>query len=122
MEEIKSEDGTWDKKKIVIAVLLVVLILGFGVKKFLIDTHRLDFSKEVKGVSTNSNPSIPNLDLQKILQDKLEEIKKGVSNLNLSDVASSSPQFRKALNDLKSLEQYPKNQAKEMCQKICSSF
>jgi hypothetical protein len=34
------------------------------------------------------------------------------------EIASSSPQMQKILNDIKSLEQYPANQAKEFCRQI----
>ena len=127
MEEIKSEDGMWDKKKIV-GALLILLVLGVGIKMFVLDDSA-NFSKTVKGVSVKPPSSsedqetpVSNFDLQKTLREKLEGIKAEVQNINLADIASSSPQMQKALNDLKALEEYPKNQAKELCQKICSSF
>ena len=120
MEKIKSEESVWDKKKIFFAGALLLLILGFGVKIFLLDTHKLDFSKDVKGVSSGPTP-VP-FNLRQTLQDKLEGIKEEVQNINLAEIASSSPQVQKAINDLKALEGYPKSQAKELCQKVCSSF
>jgi hypothetical protein len=35
------------------------------------------------------------------------------------EVASSSPQVQKILNDIKALQQYPANQIKDLCRKIC---
>ena len=132
MEEIISEEQKWDKKKIIGAVLSL-MIVGVGVKTFVLDARKeaLDLSPEVKGVKVEQlgsldhqpTPTIPqSFNPQKILQDKLEAIKAEVQNINIAEIASSSPQVQKALNDLKALEQYPRNQAREICQKICSSF
>lgn len=122
MEDIKSQDG-WDKKKIIIA-LLILFFLGLGLKALLFDNKIIDFplKDKVKGVSTASSPSPQSFNPQKILEQKLEGIKQEVQNLNFVDIASSSPQVKKILNDLKALEQYPINEVKELCQKICSSL
>ena len=135
MEEIKDEESySWDKKKIIAALLFLVL-LGYGVKIFAFDSHKdlksSNSSKSVIGTSIEKKITPTDqpedlfsqrFNLQKTLQDKLEDIKAEVQHINIAEIASSSPQVQKALNDLKALEQYPKNQAKELCQKICSSF
>ena len=132
MEEIKSEESHWDKKKI-IGALLALVILGFVVKVFALNAHKTNVEVSrpavkgvtVEGVSNSGDkptPTPPSFNPQKILQQKLEEIKAEVQSINIAEIASSSPQVQKALNDLKALEAYPKNQAKDLCQKICSSF
>lgn len=136
MEEI-NERESWNKKRVVI-VLLTIILLGFGVKTFVFDANKSEeviskkFLKSVKGIGTgeklssqdkSKNPSFPqNLNLEKSLQQRLEGLKQEVQNLDVLDIASSSPQVQKVLRDLKELEQYPRSQAQELCQRICSSF
>ena len=144
MEKIDPAEGVWDKKKIVIAVVLLIGLVGIGVwsKVLVLGKNRQDssfksgkssgtvagVSIEGQGESTSKNnnkmPSFsfspPNI--QEEARQKLNEIKQQVSNLNVQDIASSSPQVQKVINDLKSLQQYPKDQAKQMCENICKSF
>lgn len=78
---------------------------------------------EKKETSSNSLVSLPSSkDIQKDVEKKLEAIKEEVTNLKPLDVATSSPQVQKILNDIKTLEQYPRNQAREICENICKSF
>ncbi|MBI4080334.1 MAG: hypothetical protein HY430_01025 [Candidatus Levybacteria bacterium] len=55
-------------------------------------------------------------------QERLEQIKEQVSNLSVSDMVSSSPQVDKIIKDLQGLQQYPKNQVKDACFKICEGL
>jgi uncharacterized membrane protein len=120
MEEVNKE--TWDKKKIFLAVfLLIVLVTGayYLKKEFL--TNPSEQTKLVEGASTvaNSIESGPKINIQDAVQQKIDSIKQEVSGLNLMEVASSSPQVQKVLNDIKDLQQYPTNQIKDLCRKIC---
>ncbi len=56
------------------------------------------------------------------VQKNIDSIKQEVSSLRIEEVASSSPQIQKVLNDIKELEKYPRDQAKEMCQKLCNGL
>lgn len=56
------------------------------------------------------------------VQTKIEELKKEAAKVDVQEIASSSPQVQKVLNDLKALENAPKNQAKQTCQQICNSL
>ena len=121
MEE-KTVD-TWNKKRVLLALILLIAV---GIGAYFFKTKVLGekinlFERGVKGASTQeSKPTgTISIDLQKALKDKLDSLKKEVSNLNVTDIASSSPQVQKILNDMKSLEQYPQNQAKDICRKIC---
>ncbi len=150
MEKIDPVE-MWDKKKIAFAaVVLVALIgLGFWSKVFVLGKNKQksifqvtnEPSGVVAGASTegqdtpapsskdnNHTPSFsfspPNIqaNIQADAQQKLNEIKQQITNLNVADIASSSPQVQKVINDLKSLQEYPKDQAKQMCENICKSF
>ena len=122
MEKLE-EASSWNKKRIFTALFfLVLLAVGAYLFKTRILGEKIDFSGAVKGASTVAVPPIPNFNLQKTFQQKLEGIKQEVQSLSIVDIASSSPQVQKALNDLKALEGYPKNEVKNLCQKICVSL
>ena len=77
--------------------------------------------KSVEGANTETNVPQPNLgaNLQETVKEKINDLKQEVSGLNIMEIASSSPQMQKVLNDIKDLQQYPTNQVKELCRKIC---
>ena len=83
------------------------------------------FGKSVKGISTQKqkNVSLPKTSkLQSSLQQRLDSIKHEVSKLDIADIASSSPQVQKLINDLNALKEYPSHQIKGICEKICSGL
>jgi len=119
MEEVNKE--TWNKKKVFLAVFLLVLLVGGGFffkTRFLADSSQ---KTDVKGASTIENvvESTPGVSIQDAVKEKIDNLKQEVSGLNIVEVASSSPQVQKILNDIKALQQYPTNQIKELCRKIC---
>lgn len=129
----KSESvETWDKKKIFIT-FFVIILLGIGaysLKNALLSKN-IDFLKSVRGISiaeddktkgeSLKNRSAP-LSLQAAIKEKLDDLKKEVNSLNVADIATSSPQVQKIINDLNSLRDYPVNEAKEICQRVCSNL
>ncbi len=151
MEKIDPAQETWDKKKIGVAILALIALVGVGLwsKGFVFGKAKQNSTFQstikslgaVEGASTEgqdtSAPSSKNSDqgspfsfshpniqatIQADAQQKLNEIKQQITSLNVGDIASSSPQVQKVINDLKSLQQYPKDQAKQMCENICKSF
>ncbi|OGH18022.1 MAG: hypothetical protein A3F31_03745 [Candidatus Levybacteria bacterium RIFCSPHIGHO2_12_FULL_38_12] len=138
-QELVAE--VWDIKRIIIGVIGVVVIGagGFGVFVYVKDhgfpqkwREGKPPTKNVIGASTqkeNNSPSTSqdtkppfSLPSKNELGEKLDTIKKQVQSLSISEIASSSPHVQKVLQDIKALEEYPHNQVKDMCQKICSSF
>ncbi len=142
MDEKPMEESAWDIKKIIIAVVLLIIFLGgaFWVKANMLGIKQsaqktVQSFGSVEGASTeNTNNSSENQDtppppvvfspghLQDDAQKKLDQIKAQVANLNVQDVASSSPQVQKVVNDIKALQGYPKDQAKQMCENLCKSL
>ncbi len=123
MEEIKSEES-WNKKRIFAALFLVfLLVIGIlFLKNRILDTKSSPAEvKSVKGVSEKkkSMQEDPRINIQEAVKEKINNLKQEVAGLNIVEIASSSPQVQKIINDIKSLEQYPTNQAKEICKKIC---
>ena len=117
-----------NKKKILILVIIVIIvgILGYSAKTILFGKNKINlFGKSVKGISTQKqeNVSMPSTSkLQNSLQQKLDSIKQEVSKIDIAEIASSSPQIQKLIKDLNALKDYPGNQIKDICQKICSGL
>lgn len=123
MEEINT-GGSWNKKKIFVAGFLLVLLIvgGYLFKTRVLGENLSQQSKSVKGAATKEKNTEPEfkINIQEAVREKLNNLKQEVSGLNMLEIASSSPQVQKILNDIKALEQYPTNQVKEICKKICS--
>lgn len=121
---------SWNKKRIFAAFFLIIglIILGYFLKTKVLgeNSSPSDFPKAVKGTTSEKKENKKeqedglNINVQKAVKEKIESLKQEVSSLNIMEVASSSPQIQKIINDIKSLEQYPTNQARELCKQICS--
>ena len=74
----------------------------------------------VKGASTQSLPALP--DVKQSIQNQIDNLKNEAQNINVVDIATSSPQVQKVINDLKAIQNYPQNQLKTTCEKICSGL
>lgn len=142
MQETSFIQESWNIKRIAL-VLTILFVLGgilYGAKVFVLDKNKISpkkTSNDVAGISIQKEqvsgepedkidlkstfPSSAK-ELQVNIQQKLDAVKEEVNNLNVQDIASSSPQVQKVLSDIKNLEQYPKNQVKEACQKICDGL
>jgi hypothetical protein len=120
MKEEKVQ--TWNKKKIIITVILLMLLAigGLFLRIRLLGQNSGQNKESVKGVATQE-VAVPDIktNIQETVKEKIDSLKQQVSNLNVSDIASSSPQVQKILNDIKALQDYPANQVKEICRKIC---
>lgn len=139
MQEINLAEETWDKKKIFLGVLASVVLIGagYGLKTFVLDKYiskgsvkSTSIEREINsGTSkdessseqTNSLP-LSSSKIQGEVERKLETIKQEIRTLNVVELASSSPQIQKIINEIKTIEKYPANQAKEMCENICKSL
>mgnify|MGYP001591715551 FL=1 len=126
MEEVKTGDS-WNKKRIFAAVFLIIalIVLGYLLKTKVLSEKALptDSSKAVKGTASTKEEIKEkeelNVNVQKAVAEKIESLKQAALGLNVVEIASSSPQVQKIINDIKALEQYPTNQAKEICKQIC---
>lgn len=117
----QEEETVWDKKKIFIALFVLLFLfggLGYTARPYLNDllqTNTLVSQQtKVEGAKTQAVPQ------PQALQEKIAEIKETINNLDAGEIASSSPQVQKVMRDIKGLQDYPRNQAKEMCQQVCS--
>lgn len=129
-------EEVWDKKKILITSILLgsLVVGGVAARVYVFGKNSQpappkENVREVEGVSTaldKKNTPTPKVPLQQKIRDEVqkqvETIRDEVLALNPSEVATSSPQVQKILRDLGALEQYPKTQAKEICENICKNI
>jgi peptidoglycan hydrolase CwlO-like protein len=122
MEEVNTQES-WNKKKIFIATFLLILLIvgGFFLKTRILSDQSSRVEKTVKGVSSEKENVQPDIgtSIQEAVKEKINNLQQEVASLDVMEIASSSPQVQKILNDIKSLKQYPINQVQEICKKIC---
>lgn len=123
----KKEEIQWDKKKIILTVFVAILLIGIG---FEIKSVFLGESLEpIAKVSQNSNAQIKGASttdltngIKQSFSDNINSIKAQAQNIDIAEIASSSPQVQKVISDLKGLKDLPKNQIKSACEKICNGL
>ena len=128
MNEIKQpQQEVWDFKKIAI-FLLILAVLG-GALFFGFRNQRVLSEGEVRGTTeATEQKEVPKIEFptltnfQDTFDEKFNEIREDAENIDVVEVASSSPQIQKFLNDFKNLQNYPRNQAKEACFNACSNI
>src|SRR3989344_7457163 len=130
LEEIRSrrtherdEDlRPWDRKKILFAFLALALLTFafFYFKESLFPQQGEVGIKSSVGKNLNQNREV--LGATQRVRERIEEIQENVTNLNVVDVATSSPQIQKVISDIKALENLPRDQAKNACEQICEGL
>lgn len=138
MQKLGIVQEAWDIKRIVIGILLTttsVAAVGYGVKTQFLDKKQVveqlppSPKKSVEGAKVEEKKeekekenTLTASGIRETVEDRLESIKEEVMDLKPLDIATSSPQVQKIIKDIQSLEQYPRNQAKEICEDICKSL
>lgn len=123
-----NKEESWDVKKIFIGILVLFFLAGtaYAAKTFLLDKQKKTVvagaSVEREKVFIPTENQFFSFPSQSDIQQKINEIRGDVAKLNISEIASSSPQVQKIIHDIRSLQEYPHNQAKDICQQICSSL
>ena len=110
-EEIEE---SWNKKRVGIALIILLVIIG-GLL-YLLNNKFFKSGQNTKVLSAKD------VKLEDMVQDQIINLKKEASNINVEEIASSSPQIRKLIDDLKALGDLPKNQVKEACLNICKGL
>ncbi len=137
MQKVEFSQQSWDKKKILLTVFVLagLIIAGLGLKNYLLDSQGSNLNSapstqnSVKGSSVSPTPAptvattLPSA--QSIGQGALQSInniKQEINKLNVADLATSSPQIQKIVNDIKGLPNVPGQQAKDICLKVCNGL
>lgn len=124
MEKLEVIDEAWDVKKILAAVFIIGLIV-FTLKTYVLDKNlqnenlQVDTKVEGAAVKSDKTEEIPSQNLRKDLDQKLNDLKENVNNINVIEVATSTPAVQKVLNDIKNLQDYPKDQCLNICNNLC---
>jgi len=125
----------WDKKKIVLTILVAAALIigGLQLKSYVLGENTWgevsqapeSSSGDVKGLNLTPTPTISIPSAQEIgqgLGQNINSIKQEINTINVADLATSSPQVKKILDDIKALPSYPASQAKEICLNFCSGL
>ena len=122
----KEEEFEWDRKRIISALIvgLIIVLVVFEVKnKFYPNTDILGQSS-VKKSSEVERPEVdsPNLNVESKVGTAIDDIKNNIDEISPEEVASSSPQIQKVLQDIQGLKNLPIDKAKSTCLKLCSEL
>ncbi len=127
MKKEIEQDFEWDRKRILIGlgILSVIAIAAFELKGLFLNKNgnvlgETNINKSSEIEKPNVKP--PNINLQSEIGSTIANIKKNIGQLDTREVASSSPQIQKVLQDIQGIKDLPSSQAKEMCLKICGGI
>ncbi len=121
----ESEDIIWDKKKIFVTVVIAILIIaiGFQLKSYLIaDQNSPKVSEKLKKQVKSTNTSDLSNNIREGIEESFNNLKNQAQGLDVAEIATSSPQVQKIINDLKTLQDLPKSQLKSTCERVCSGL
>ncbi len=118
MQEVKFEES-WNKKRISTALVVLLLVAGGAVYIF---RNSLPFDTKAKRSQNQKVLSTSDYNLEEAVQKQIEGIKQQAENMNVEEIASSSPQIQNLINDLKALQNLPKDKTKEACYNICKGL
>lgn len=125
----KEEVVEWDKKKILLflASVLFLIVAGFLLRTMLLGENaslkNFSLPKAKIDVKSESTKALsPAQDIKENIQNEINSLRNEAQNINIIDIASSSPQVQKVINDLKALQDYPSNEIKKTCERICSGL
>ncbi|OGH21636.1 MAG: hypothetical protein A2629_01890 [Candidatus Levybacteria bacterium RIFCSPHIGHO2_01_FULL_41_15] len=116
-------EESWNKKRVFLA-LLSVLTIGAGFFYAFNSDILKDKKSQNLATKTQSEHSkvLSAQDFEEDVRKQVDAIKEQAANINLEEIASSSPQIQNLVNDIKALQDLPRNQAREACMNICKSF
>lgn len=122
----KDEDQwQWDKKRIIIISFfaLVLGLIAWELRGFFVPkgSSILGEKSEIKQVE-KPDVKVPNINFSADVGSKVEEIKENIENLSPEEIASSSPQVQKVLNDIGQIKNLPADRARDACIRICSAL
>jgi hypothetical protein len=118
-ENKQQDEAQWDKMKIIAFCIFIVVLLVAGL---LLKDSILGKPYTSPNVTQKINSVIPKIDVKKTVQDQINALQQEADNINLADMATSSPQVQKVINDLKALKDLPNNQLKQACLNICKKL
>ena len=130
-QEEKYEE-VWDIRKIIAGVVILLLLIAGGIAaKELILGEKLHVPTvslpSVKGIQTFNAPDQVShvkitLPSQQDVQNQIKNIQEQVGNINVAEIASSSPQVQQVLKQIENLPSGPESQVKDACMRLCNNL
>lgn len=118
-----------DKKRVAITIGIIAILVGafIVVRQIYSPTPRKPMPQSVKGIQNSlsrmsKNPPFQIPNAAEELQKKVEGIKTQISNINVADVASSSPQIQDIMRQIQNLPQLPSAVARDVCESLCKKL
>lgn len=126
---IEVQESEWDKKRIILGVFALVIVLGgalYGAKVLgLTETPDSQSTKSVAAAETQATQTVSHVstgDIKQTIDTQIASLQQQVQQLSPQDLASSSPQVQKIMQDIKALQAYPHDQAKQYCLSLCNGL
>lgn len=138
-EKEESIEEEWDRSRVIIGgVALVLLVVGgfmgknyilglFGIKDQPIPFARQSVQgAQTVNIASENPPTVPHIQYSlpstTDVTNKIQDLQKQVSHINIADVASSSPQIQQVIQQLEALPHMPGNVAKQACINVCNKL
>lgn len=133
-EKEEKYEEVWDFRKIAIGVVILLLLITGAVfaKKLyfhesLAPSSFIPKLPSVAGVATGPDTAKANhvkitLPSQQDVQNQIQKIRAQVSNLNVAEIASSSPQVQQVLQQIQNLPNAGTSQVKDACIRLCNNL
>lgn len=125
MEKLEVANEVWDVKKI-LAGLILFAVIALSFKTLVLDRKSSKAlsskSTSVQGTRISENPipsPVSSESIKRNVESKLDDLKKEVNNINVVEIATSTPAVQKVLDDIKNLQNYPQNQCLNICNDLC---
>jgi hypothetical protein len=118
-----KEEIKWDKLKISLFVIFCFILFFFGY-----EIKSLTLNKNSQNPSVVSNPKNSSTiieskpSIKDAISQNIEELKKEATSIDIAELATSSPQVQKVINDLKSLQSLPQSRLRDACIRICNGL
>ena len=124
----------WDSRKVIAGIVVLLLLIFGGIvgKRILFHESLAPQSfipkmPSVKGLQTFNAPDQVShvkitLPSQGDVNNQIQNIRNQVSNLNVTEIASSSPQVQQILQQIENIPAGPVGQVKEACMRLCNNL
>lgn len=122
MSESKEKIEKQKSNKAGLFALIFLIIILVGVQYSMSRENFVKGANTSKANQTNKEVEKAKENINQNFEEKIENIKDQVANLEPADIISDSAQFKKLISDLETLKGLPKNQVKSACESICQSI
>lgn len=124
-KQLNIEEDVWDKKKVATALAIFIFALaGFiFARNYFFPKKNMPnlLTADVKGIQTQKMPAFT-LPSANDVSMQLQKIQNQVTQVNVGEIASSSPQIQQIIKEIQNLPNLPKNIAKQACENLCSKL